>query len=588
MSDSDKNQFSDSFFLPIHSGLYDYTILKVLGHGGFGVTYLVRDKGLDCDCVLKENLPRVFCERDRTTMRVSALPGDEASANYQWALDRFKKEARTLAKLNHPNIVRVLRVFETLGTAYYVMPSVGGCELGDAVKQASNGVSETYLAPILKQLLEALAYIHRKGLLHRDLKPSNILISEEGVPIIIDFGAARAAMSSHTQTALETPGYTPFEQIQTHGNIGPWTDLYALGATFYKLITGNLPPRGIDRLTDDQCYQPLSARRDLQEHFSRRFLESIDKALGVRPEQRWQTAQEWTDALSETSVRQENEARPTPPTAQPVQADRPKKGHHRWIFLTALIILLLAVAAVKFTDNPTSATAEVPPLDEGSSQVIAKSPEDSAETETRYPRAAEQVDTKTENNLVKIQDEGRSVSKDVRESEAVKLYRKKAEQGDSEVQNNLGVIHAEDFGISRDDAEAVKWYRKAAEQNFAWAQFGLGMIYAEGLGVSRDDAEAVKWYRKAAEQNFAYAQSNLGVMYSQGQGVSRDDAEAVKLYRKAAEQGNAMAQYNLGIMYEKGCGVSKDATAAVKWYRKAAERGNEMAKRALECLEDPK
>ena len=271
--------------LPPGFALGNYIIRRVIGQGGFGITYLAVDQDLQTEVVIKENMPGSFAGRSTTSRQVFSL--SHASDDFAWARDRFIQEARTMAKLNHRNIVRVTRVFQALGTAYYVMPYVGGMSL-DKIVSKEGPLSEERLRPLLCSLLEALQYLHGKELLHRDIKPANILLDEEGEPILIDFGAARQ-LSQHSQTVVESPGYTPFEQMQTHGEIGPWTDLYALGGTMYKLITGQTPMRSMDRVGKDTL-APLADRAELRSRYSRAFLKGIDKALAFDARKRWQTA----------------------------------------------------------------------------------------------------------------------------------------------------------------------------------------------------------------------------------------------------------------------------------------------------------
>ncbi len=281
--------------LPVGLELGHYRLLRKIGQGGFGITYLAEHMQSHEQVVIKENLPTYYAYRDITTMQVHPLDDTDSAENYAHALQRFVDEARTLAHLNHPNIVRVHEAFEALGTAYFVMPYIDGKELH---KAAPAKPDEAWLLPILKTVLKALDYLHSQNLLHRDLKPGNILLQEDGTPILIDFGTARALQTERSATMVGTPGYTPLEQITPHGKRGPWTDIYALGATCYRVITGACPPQAVERIDDEDPYIPLVSRPELRARFSPALLRSIDKALVIRAKSRWQSAQSWLDELN--------------------------------------------------------------------------------------------------------------------------------------------------------------------------------------------------------------------------------------------------------------------------------------------------
>ena len=291
--------------LPVGTMLGNYNIRKVIGSGSFGITYLAQEEITDKLIVIKENYPAEISFRDMTSLMVGPS-GESRKEAYEWALTRFLDEAKILSRLSHPNIVPILAAFKALGTAYYVMPHVEGTELHKAAPDSRNITAE-WLLPVLEKILSALGYLHAQGLIHRDIKPNNILMNATGEPILIDFGTARALESTRSHTHIGTPGFMPFEQLSGKGKRGPWTDFYALGATCYYLITGELPPHSVDRIEKDE-YLPLAGNPSLANRFPEHVLSSIDKALRMNRSERWQSAQEWLNSLKSTPSSQSGES----------------------------------------------------------------------------------------------------------------------------------------------------------------------------------------------------------------------------------------------------------------------------------------
>lgn len=280
--------------------LHWYSIEKVLGQGGFGITYLAHDPNLDQHVAIKEYLPMELAVRDGDN---SVYPASSANGErYQWGLDRFISEARTLAKFKHPAIVRVLSVFEENNTAYMVMEY----ERGQSLQQVLDGrktLGEDDLIPILAPLLDGLEIIHASGFIHRDIKPANIYIREDGSPVLLDFGSARQALGSQTKslTSIVSPGYAPFEQYYSKGDRqGPWTDIYSLAATMYRAISGIMPMDAIDR-----SEAILKAERDIfvsvgeigHGRYSPGFMHALDHALSFSEKKRPQSITEWRREL---------------------------------------------------------------------------------------------------------------------------------------------------------------------------------------------------------------------------------------------------------------------------------------------------
>jgi formylglycine-generating enzyme required for sulfatase activity len=307
--------------LPAGTRLEEFVIERVLGAGGFGITYLAMDTHLGRKVVIKENLPVQFCFRDPRSLTVSPRhTSGEDLDNFQWSLENFSRESAMLASLDHPGIVKVLRSFQAFGTAYFVMPFVEGMALDElAKKRGEQSFTEEELASLLKETLSALGYLHDRGIYHRDIKPGNILITDQGKPVLIDFGSARQRLSERSMTVVESAGYTPFEQLQSRGNIGPWSDLYALAATMIKVITGESTPKATDRAFDDP-WVPLSERSELRQKFSSVFLTGVDCAFRPRCEERWQCAGDWQASLEIGNSRQKTKKIVPPKSSDAEQA----------------------------------------------------------------------------------------------------------------------------------------------------------------------------------------------------------------------------------------------------------------------------
>jgi len=272
----------------------DYRIKHVLGAGGFGITYLAAEKALGRLVTIKEYFPADFAARQN---ECASPRSQEASADYQWGLDRFIEEAQTLARFDHPNIVRVHRYFRANNTAYMVLHFEEGGSFKSWLKGLKRAPRQTELDKLVVPLLDALEIVHNADFLHRDIAPDNIMVRKDASPVLIDFGSARGAIAAHSRTvsALVKPGYSPYEQYATTGtNQGPWTDIYALGATLYHALTGKRPPDAPSRVVSDE-YVP--AREAALSSYRSGFLDAIDKALSIEVGERPQSIAEWRGAL---------------------------------------------------------------------------------------------------------------------------------------------------------------------------------------------------------------------------------------------------------------------------------------------------
>lgn len=536
--------------------LHWYEIRDVLGEGGFGITYLAYDKNLAHEVAIKEYMPVDLAARGTDNSVVPVSP--ELEQRYRKGLGRFIEEARTLGQFKHPNIVRVRNVFEANNTAYMVMDY----ELGESLQDILNRrkvMDEPDINTIIFPVIDGMKQVHAHGFIHRDIKPANIFIRVDGEPVLLDFGSARQSVEDGRMSisGVFSKGYAPIEQYENNQDQqGPWTDIYALGATLYRLIAGVPPADAFDRnsaiiLTSRDPYLP--AAEASKGRYSQGLLRAIDHALQYDYRDRPQSITEWQADFSATD------------TARISQTTKPD------IF------------------NQTMMNAELGDADAQAAlaYMYAKginTERDEATAARWYLMAAKQEHVTAQYNLGVIYAKGRGVERDFRE--ASYWYAKAAEQGDTAAQAILHMMYSKGIGVERNDEAAFEWCQRAAEGGHLNSQFRLGDLYWRGIGVAQNAKTAFKWFSRAAEQGHINAQMHLAYMYGKGQGVARNDLEACNWYSKAAEAGNPYAQYNLGVIYSKGRGIRKDPDAARMWYRKSAEQGNRNAEKALARLED--
>ena len=362
------NETQHKLALPKGTRIGDFEFHRVLGHGGFGITYLGWNLALDIPVAIKEYLPADLATRESD---LSVVPqSSQAMADFQWGLDRFIDEARILARFQHPNIVRVHHFFEAHRTAYIVMEYAEG-ETLSAYLNRKGVLTEAELKAILHPILDGLEVVHRADFLHRDIKPGNIIIrDEDDSPVLLDFGAARLAIGakSRSVTSIVTPGYAPIEQYESRGNQGPWTDIYALGCVCYRALTGDVPVPAMDRVRRDPLI-PVSER--CKGRASHPFLAAIDHALQVDESARPQSASEWRAELGDVPVVTPPETRvdvppqvpetsPNTPRPAPARAQESigeHKGFNRvmWIVSGVIVLVFMALGISDYVEKQQQA-----------------------------------------------------------------------------------------------------------------------------------------------------------------------------------------------------------------------------------------
>ena len=280
--------------LPAGTQIDCFEIRTVLGTGGFGITYGAYDSRLERRVAIKEYFPSglAFRGANGTTLHLAAQNDGDA---YEYGLKRFLEEGRVLAKFREPSIVRVTQFLEANGTAYLVMDYEDGEALSSHLDRVVT-LEETEIRDFVVPILEGLSVVHSKQYLHRDIKPSNIFLRKNGPAVLLDFGAARRALEeqSSAMTVMLTPGYAPFEQYSKGDKQGPWSDIYALGATIYHCIVGAAPTPATDRLTsiyDDDPDPVTHALRIIAPRCSPVFIKTIEWMLKPHAKDRPKDAQ---------------------------------------------------------------------------------------------------------------------------------------------------------------------------------------------------------------------------------------------------------------------------------------------------------
>ena len=574
-----------------------YRIERVLGQGGFGITYLAIQVPSNSQVAIKELFLNGVNERSGNAIRVSNSVNNTL---FEKQKEKFQKEAKRIMSLDNEHIVKVYDLFEENNTVYYVMDYLEGESLASKMKREGHPLTESEVMDILPQLLDALSEIHKFQIWHLDIKPANIMLIDKTV-VLIDFGASKQITPSEmTSTALYfTPGYAPAEQTgMLFNQFGPWTDLYAVGATIFNLLTGKSPLEfDIEEFKED----------DLPESNLGLMYKMINWMM------------------------------------QPRRKDRPQKAEDvkQKYYVDLVSIGVISIAKEVFNKEIVKTKGEdidfVKDLGATKNQidVIQKEIKDlfGADVEG-YPMThdcivvailqqlgwlfdfsgrdeeeATDEDAEELENLVKEQNkilenrndgtvisEGGKVDNNMTVEEMVSLInsdnqkgletvRGIANSGNADAQLLVGIMYHMGIAGEEHQSDAAYYFRMAAEQGLASAQTNLGKCYLAGDGVPEDDKKAFEWFEKAAEQDDPDGQYLLGACYSEGIGVTKDYYKAFMWIRKAAKQGLAIAQYNLGICFMNGLGVAVNNVKAKNWFQKAAEQGYEDALKALQYLD---
>lgn len=279
--------------------LENYVIRRKLGGGGFSIVYLAEEAESGAQVAIKEYMPRKLAYRgeDGCTIHTS---DDKSAEQFSHGRRMFFQEANALAAIKHPNIINVVNFFRANDTVYMVMEYVKGINLQDYIRRHKGGLSEKFIYHVFVPLLDGLKLLHSQGLLHMDIKPGNIHLRPGGSPVLLDFGAVHQMQQSrkYQPGQVLTLGFSPIEQSMSGGYVGPWTDIYAIGATMRACIEGQAPQPAEERRMEDTMKPAVEAYR---KGYSKKLLRAIDWAMEVDPMYRPQSVDELLDAMNNGS-----------------------------------------------------------------------------------------------------------------------------------------------------------------------------------------------------------------------------------------------------------------------------------------------
>lgn len=586
-----------------------YKIEKTLGQGSFGITYLAEHTSLGRKVAIKEFFMKELNSRGEDGSITGLTDG---SLSYNYAL-KFRKEAQNLARMDNPNIVRVTDCFDENRTFYYVMDYIEGQDLNSYVKQQA--ISETEAVSIITDVANALIYMHEeKHMLHLDLKPGNVMRrNSDGHIFLIDFGLSKhfstdGQPETSTTIGLGTPGYAPIEQSNraANGEFRPTIDVYALGATFYKLLTRDTPPAASDLVSDDEILATSMRNKGV----SNGIIDIVGKAMMPNVKKRTQTIRDFlyelpntieeksitsdpkiiSDFSSEETVVTKSESKSDQSLKENVSFEQnyvshddnlndvKKKGSNVKIAVAVIVAVIIGVCtyfiltpsngerffeAESLMEGKTVKDGKFIPADEVAALTVMQELANKG-----YGPALYTMGVYYANGLASIKAD--SVEADNYFKKAVPVLTKEAESGDKYSQCALAILYGNGLGVKEDSKMSFYWMEKSAEQGYDDAQQNLAQMYNSGEGVATDNRKALYWLKKASEQNHPDAMMAVALFYNVGIGVEVDSLEANKIYTKLDDMDYAPAQNCLGdYYYNRG-----EYTKAIPLYKKAAEKDN--------------
>ena len=564
-----------------------YQVKELLGEGGIGQVHAGFDTILEREVAIKSLRPELLNDKN--------------------FVDRFRGEATSLARLNHPNITTLYSLLPEGRNLYMIMELVRGDTLDALLKKRNGPFGIRESLAIIAQAGDGLAYAHGMGVIHRDIKPANLMITDSGLLKIMDFGIARVRGSQRLTrdgSMVGTLAYMAPEQLR--GDPGDErSDLYSLAIVLYEMLSGSTPFEAESDYDLMQAHMHAKPQRLVSRvpGLDARIDAALLRALAKTPAQRFATVREFSDALGATPLRVDASkivyegtrvlARPPDLTAaspssgsferMSAAVDRLSPG---WLpsrlrvpavvgASTLVVAGALVMGALALMPSPVAETQNKP------LQLVAKTKDVAPEPTPPAPPppAPRPAGTAALPPAAAAPPSSAAAVPPVSATTPAPTDKPEPPPAALPVDPFAGVpgpTAKADFKTAldrKDYDEAFKIAAPLAASGDRDAQFAVGYFYDQGSGVEKSEEQAAVWYRKAADQGHRSAQRNLATMYEYGSGVERNDEEAFNWYRKAGDQDDAEAQNAVGVAYAKGQGTTKDDTAAVLWYQKAAKQG---------------
>lgn len=544
-----------------------YELGTVIGQGGFGITYSAWDLVLDIPVAIKEYFPASYCERNASeTDDVSPRP--DCGAYYQLGLQTFVREARILAMLqNIRSVVKVYDCFEKNQTAYIVMEFVHGETLWSYCRD--HRPDEKRLLKMLRGTIDDMILVHKAGVLHRDISPNNLLVQEDGMVKLIDFGAASNLSGTGNHATLNRHFAAP-EQFDSDGKQGVYTDVYGLAATLYALFSGEMIQDAPSRLKEDHLRKP----RKQGVRVSGRTSDSIFRALRLDPGKRTQSLEEFRAELYHLP--------------RPIQSMRQKV-----LFALKIISVLLiaegAMLLVKYgmdTHLLRQARLSAEALWQGDGELgyhlavnywTGVTGEEAFDRDTEraafwYEWAAEHGSGEAATEYGYLLENGLRYERNI--PMAVRYYRMGADAGVPRAFNNLGILYLRGTDVEPDAELALEYLARAADGGEGMAMVNLGQIFRNGICCEIDEEKAVAYYRAAAERDEPLGYLYLGECYAKGIGVEQDFTRFLEYCCRAAVLGCSDAMFRLGECYRTGELGYVDYSEAMDWYEAAMQESH--------------